>query len=447
MTKPTRTNPDLSRRGALRLGALGAAVAGAAPILAACDSTSAGGGGGGNGGGAGGGGGNDSTVRVWTWYQEQVDEWPRLKQEFEAANDGITVEIRTFGNADQYLPALQAAVTAGDVPEIFGPHVRALEYGRNGISADLNAELGAEFMADFFPSTNSAFQLDGAQYAVGWMAQTFGVFYNPDLMEAAGVQDEPETWDDLIAAAQLLRESGTTPMAFAASPATSAGDLFLPMLAQVTDDPEFYIRLDNLDGVTYEDPAVVEALTLFKRLSDEGVFQDGAAATIGDQASQLFYTEGAAMFYSGSWNPQGFVQSASPEFVDKYRIMRIPAYSPGARHWTANQAGAALGVAAESPAKEAALEFLRFIYQPDQYAQTMNNSNSMPSTQSAAEQIENEEMQLMTQWLLDGDGVPHIPFGSGSAAALDPLTAVLEQGATPEETATAMQRAVEQARG
>lgn len=450
MTRPTTPDTSaasdavpttFSRRSLLKMGSLGGVAAlGASPLLAAC-------GGSDDGGSGGGGGGGKATVRLWTWYSEQQDEWPRLISEFEAANPNIHIENRLFGTPDQYLPALAAAVSGGDVPEIFAPHVRALTYGEAGISADLNEELGEDFLSDFFQSTIDEYTLDGKQYALGWMAQTFGIFYNPDIMAAAGVQGEPETWDDLIEAAAKIHATGKEAVSISANPGTSGLDFFLPLLAQVSDDPTFYLRLDKLDGETYTDPVVVQSLALLKRLVENKVFQPGVNGTSGDQASSLFFTEGAAMNFNGSWAPQNLVQNASPEFVAKYKVMKNPALEPGAQHYTANQAGAGLAVSANSPNKDAALEFIRFLYTPEQYVQTMNNSNSMPSTKSAAKEVSNPILKQMTSWLLDGDGVPHIPFGNGSSEAAGPLANIWDGTGDPEVVAAAMQQAVENARG
>jgi ABC-type glycerol-3-phosphate transport system substrate-binding protein len=431
------TSAQLSRRTLLKWGSWSAAAVGAGPLLAAC--------GGSSGGGSAGGG--KTTVRLWTWYSQQTKEFPRLIKAFEAKHPSIRIENRLFGTPDQFLPALSAAVSGGDVPEIFAPHVRALTYGEAGVSADVKAELGADFLSDFFKSTNDEFAVGDKQYALGWMAQTFGIFYNPDLMKKAGVDGEPETWDDLIAAAGKIKKIGKSAVGVSANPSTSGLDFFLPLLAQISDDPTFYLRLDKLDGVTYQDPTVVKALALLQKIVRGGVFQPGVNGTAGDQVEQLFFTERSAMLFNGSWTPQDLVTNAPPDFVKKYKVMQTPALSSGAKHYTANQAGAGLAISETSKAKDAALEFIRFIYSPDQYSQTMNNSNSMPSTKSAAREVSNPILKLMTSWLLDGNGVPHIPFGAGSSEAGGPLANIFDDSATPEAVAKQMQTAVKNARG
>ncbi|WP_422116526.1 ABC transporter substrate-binding protein [Brachybacterium sp. UNK5269] len=430
----TSTFSSIPRRTALKYGATTTAAVAAAAGLAAC---------GGSGGGSG-----QTEVRMWSWYNEQQEVLPRVIAEFEEKNPSITVTNRLFGSPDQYLPALQAAVSGGDLPEIFAPHTRALEYGKNGISLDIKAALGADFTDQFFDSANNQYTLDGAQYGIGWMAQTFGIFYNPALLEAAGVEGEPETWDDLIAAAELLQSSGVAPLAASFNPGTSGLDFFLPLITQVTDDPTWYLSLDQgEEGFAYTSPEVVEALQLFEKIVQGNVFQDGAGATQGPEATQMFYTSLSAMLFSGSWTPQGLGQDADPEFVKSYKVMKTPAISSGQRHWTANQAGAGWAVTSDEKKQDATLEFLQFLYSDEQYSKLMNESDSMPATKAAAEKIENPIMKQMTSWLLDGDGCPHIPFGPGSSEAGGPLSNILNGSGAPEQVAQEMQEAVENARG
>lgn len=426
---------QLDRRTLLKFGLAGAGAAASASVLAACSSAS------GSSSGSG-----KATVRIWSWYTEQQKTLPAVLKAFEDKHPNITVESRIFGTPDQYLPALTAAVSGGDVPEIFAPHVRAITYGQQGISADLKKELGSSFMKNFFPAENQEYSSGDKQYAVGWEAQTFGIFYNPDIFAKAGVQGEPETWDDLIAAAQKINALGKNSVAFSANPGTSALDFFLPLITQVTNDPTYFLKLDQLEkGYTWTSDPVVQALELNDKIVKAKVFQPGTTGTSSDQANQLFYTEGSAMLFAGSWMPQALIQNAPPALVKKYKIMQTPAIKSGARHWTADQAGAGFAVSETSTAKDAALELMNYLYSDDVYSKLMNDSNSMPATQSAVARVTNPQIKLMASWL--PDGCPHIPFGAGSSAAGDPLTKLFDQNAAPTEVAKEMQAAVLNAKG
>jgi ABC-type glycerol-3-phosphate transport system substrate-binding protein len=438
---PERTTSEtvsiVSRRAVLQGGLAGVAALAAPTLLGACDSPSP------SGGGTSGG---KTTVRVWTWYNEQRDEWPKLVSEFQSANPNVVVQNRVFGDPDSYLPALQAAVSAGDPPEIFAPHVLAIEYGKAGVSANLTKDLGEDFLKDFFKSTRDEYTDAGKQYALGWMAQTFGIFYDPLLFDQAKA-DVPETWDDLKVTAAKLKAVGKLPLAVSNSPGTSGLDFFLPLITQVTDNPQLVLDLDlQRNGARWDSAPVIQALAKVDELNKAGALVPNANALQGPQAEQLLYTGKAAMLFSGSWSPQGFVQSAPAAFVKRYKVAETPAWAAGRKHWTANQAGAGLAVSNNSKNKAAALDFVKFIYEPARYTRTMNNSNSMPSTQAAGAQVANPILKQMTQWLLDGKGAAHILFGKGSSgSAANGFAALMGGQSTPEQTGKAIQAAVEQA--
>lgn len=384
-------------------------------------------------------------LAMWSWYTEQEQEFPLLDEEFNSSHEGIRMQTRVYG-LNEYLQVLEAAVAGGIAPDIFGPHVRAVEYGLAGQTIDMNAVMDEEFMSQFFPGTRRQFSAGDAQYAVGWMAQTFGFFYNPPMFEAAGLDSTPTTWDELIEMAAEIKAAGMIPWAFNEADKWLGADFFLPLITQVTDDPDLMYDLDEhtKEGVSWDSEPVIEALALIDRLVKAEVFQEGVVGTNWDQSTALFYGGRAAMFFAGSWVPQGIVQNASPEFAQTYRLFKTPAWTAGARHWCGNQAGAAWSINAKGHVDEA-VEFLKWLYEPDRYARTMNNTLSMPSTEGAAELVEDPIMKEMTSWL--PDGAPHILFGKGSWDAVsNGVQAVFAQQLTPAEAAAQIEADVVAAR-
>lgn len=389
-----------------------------------------------------------TTIKLWTWYTQQQKQFPELAQQFQEMNPNVSVQVRTFGNLNSYAPALQSAVAAGETPDIFGPSELALTYGQQGIALDLKAALGASFLSDFFSATNQEYTLGHKQYGIGWMAQTFGFFYNPALLKKAGVSF-PETWADLIEIAPALNKSGVIPLGLCADPSNSAADFWCPMVTQVTNDPTLMLKLDALTepGVTWNSKPVIEAFAMLQKLAQAGVFSPNALSTQWGDLEVLLYTGKAAMIYGGSWMPPDFLGEAPASFNDSYQVGPYPAWSPGAKHWCANQAGAGLSVSAKSPNVEVALDFLKFLYEPKRYAATMNASNSMPSTASAVPLIKNPKIRTMTSWLTGGNGCPHILFGVGSSTSAGNAAIDILQGELSPKTAAAQVEAqVKQAR-
>jgi len=426
---------QISRRALLRAGAgTGAVLAGAS--LFGCGS-----------GSSAGSNGGKATIRMWSWYTEDATAFPKLIAEYEASHPKVTIDNRIidFGS---YTPALESAVSAGNVPEIFAPNVLAVSYGRAGIALELKRALGESFLSQFFESTNAEYSDGANQYGLGWEAQTFGIFYNPQLFKKAKI-DIPETWDDLIATVEPLKRAGLICCAFNGTPSASVADFFLPLITQVTNNPELVIELDRLTGAgkSWNIPPVVDALAMVKKVFDADVFNPGALATQTTSEEEMFFTGKAAMNWEGSWMPADLLTTAPKSFLDTYDVFPNPAWTPGARHWTPNQAGSGWSVSAKSPYVEEALAFLKWLYEPARYAKVMNETASMPSTKAAAPLVSNPIVRKMTSYLTDGDGCPHILMGVGSeTAAGNGAVAVIQGSVTPAQGAAQIQAAVEQAR-
>jgi ABC-type glycerol-3-phosphate transport system substrate-binding protein len=324
--------------------------------------------------------------------------------DFEAKNPNIKIDLQIKSDVEgAYLPALLAGAAGGDLPEIYAPHVHSVEFGQKGLGADLLKELGADFMADFFPSANSMFLDKGAQYAVGWMAQTMGFYYDPDLFAKAGITGEPETWDDMIAASNQIKSkiSGNLGMMQAANNGFSVNDLWFPMITGFSNDPVTVQQLDTHQA-KWTDKPVADALALYRKTLDGGLWQNGQTGM--DQVACLnaLYAGKGAAFYSGSWNPGRIYKDAPPDLVKRLKIMKTPAVAAGGRHWTGNSAGAAFSVANKSPNKDAALTFMKYLYSPEVYAWTMSQSVSLPATKSGAAQVTDPIIKTMASWLPDG---------------------------------------------
>lgn len=389
--------------------------------------------------------GGKHTISVWTWYGNQgMPNNTPLAKEFEKAHPDVKVNIRTFGSTTDYAPALAAAVAAGKTPDIFGPSFSAISYGQQGVALDLKKALGSKFLSQFFQADNDQFSDGDKQYAVGFNAQSFGLYYDPTVLAKIGIT-VPQTWDELIADVPKIKAAGYIPLTVPASPSYGLSDFVAPLITQASDDPTLLLKIDaQKDGKNWKDPAVVSAISKFQDLVKAGVFGSGELSVTYPIAEQLLTTGKTAFLWDGSWVPADLAAS-SPNF--KYEVAQNPAWADGAKHWTPDQAGAALSVSATSSDMKDTLAFLKFIYQANRYSTTLNAANAMPATISAAKQVSDPHVKTMTSWLVDGLGAPHILYGAGSESGLsDALVAVYEGKMTPTAAAASIQAAVDKAK-
>ena len=392
-----------------------------------------------------GGSTGDRTISVWTWYGNQgMPNNTPLAAEFEKANPGVKVNIRTFGSTTDYAPALAAAVAAGKTPDIFGPSFSAISYGQKGVALDVKKALGEDFLSQFFQADNDQFSDGDKQYGIGWNAQSFGLYYDPTVLAKIGIS-VPETWDDLIADAPKIKAAGYIPLTVPSSPSYGLADFVAPLITQASDDPTLLLKIDaQQDGKDWKDPSVVAAIDKFQKMVNGGVFDSGLLSVTYPIAEQLLTTGKTAFLWDGSWVPAD-LKASSPNFA--YEVAQNPAWTTGAKHWTGDQAGASLSVSATSKDMKDTLAFIKFIYQKDRYSKTLNAAQAMPATKAAAAAVADPHVKTMTSWLVDGLGAPHILYGAGSESGLsDALVDIVEGKTTPTAAAAAIQSAVDKAK-
>jgi ABC-type glycerol-3-phosphate transport system substrate-binding protein len=434
------TSAGPSRRAVLRGAGLLGAAAVAGPALAACSSSSP---------SAGSGGSNTGSITFWHWEPSFQAPFAKAIASYEAAHPGVKVTQRMipFG---PYSSALQAALVGGNPPDIFFPEVLTLSLAKAGQTLDLKKELGSNFISQFYPSDNAQSVYQGGQYGVPWISQIFLLYYNKKILAAAGV-NPPQTWADVRQIAPIIRsKTGAIPLAVQGNPNNVLADFMLPMVTQAGNDPSEVLKLDALTapGATWETPNVVAAFQNIIELVNGKVFDPGVLAATQDGAYASYTSGKAAMLFSGSFFLPVLHTTATQSFIaNEFAFTKLPAWSPGARHWAGDQAGDVLAVSSKSKSPQVALDFIKYLYQPQRYVAMCNQTANMPSTVAGGPQISDPNLRKMASWLAAGDGCPHILFGQGSFAAVSNTTTAVFQGKyTASQAAAAVQSSVTQAR-
>ena len=126
----------------------------------------------------------------------------KIVDAFQAANPGITVDVKTMPYADYYT-ALQTDIAGGTAADVFD-----VEYATYGAMADSGAlaELKGVDAASYKSSLLQAYQRASKQYALPSSFSTVVLFYNKDLFDKAKVAYPTASWtwaDEKAAAAKL----------------------------------------------------------------------------------------------------------------------------------------------------------------------------------------------------------------------------------------------------
>ncbi|MFI8524932.1 ABC transporter substrate-binding protein [Promicromonospora sukumoe] len=169
---------------------------------------------------SGGGSAADGTVRLQ--MVESLTNPARtalireLLDEFEAENAGVTVDLVSppTDQADQKLQQMLQSGRGVDVLEVRDSTVGA--FSNNGWLHDLSDD--ATTWAGWDDLTDNAQAVtaeDGARYYVPYGFYGLSLFYRTDLVETAGFDGPPASWEDLLEQASAIQDPGQNTYGYA----------------------------------------------------------------------------------------------------------------------------------------------------------------------------------------------------------------------------------------
>lgn len=142
------------------------------------------------------------TLTLSGWSLETTPEFQVLADGFHEANPNVTVELVEYDPAE-YNTLLTADLGAGSGPDIITQ--KEVKFVPVFVDGEQLLDVSDVELPDGLGGVDS-YTVDGVQYAVPYRQDSWVLFYNQDLFDAAGV-DYPDgswTWDDYDAAAEAL---------------------------------------------------------------------------------------------------------------------------------------------------------------------------------------------------------------------------------------------------
>ncbi|MEE4277277.1 MAG: extracellular solute-binding protein [Halieaceae bacterium] len=208
----------------------------------------------------------DTELRWWTTQgaPAQLRAYRSQIAAFERSNPGIRVALEPLSD-EGYAAQLAAAFASGQVPDLVThlPSFSVQNYYAQGLVEPFDEVIEAIGPDSYYPGANEVFRAaDGHYVATGIGNSAVNILWlRQDLMQRAGVERIPETWDELRAALSRLHGRGIygTALPYGRNSATSlvfigfihgaGGQVFTPDLEVAIDSPatrdalEFYREL------------------------------------------------------------------------------------------------------------------------------------------------------------------------------------------------------------
>lgn len=224
-----------------------------------------------------------------------------IKKLEEEENIIIDAQIVPDGEA---LNMIKMKLNSGQAPDIIDYNVPAIydiidpaEY-----FADMTGE---EWTQRLMIPDNVTFKHDGKIYGFPFLSVpgTHGFIYNKDVFEAAGVTEEPTTWDELLEACEKIKATGVTPIYMPKDswvPQILMTDNFAKILG--SEGAQYFADRVMKNEIRWTDvPEFAEVIDKYLSLYQKGYVNDNFASAIYDDAIAAIANGSAAMHFNGDF--------------------------------------------------------------------------------------------------------------------------------------------------
>jgi multiple sugar transport system substrate-binding protein len=293
-------------------------------------------------------------------HPDDAKFWEEMKTQFEAAHPDIELNPTFFDWAqmDAQLTAGYASDAPADV--VYLVDLVLAKFGNAGQVADITAQVNdaawATEKAAIAPFTWDVTKVADKQIGVGVLGAAFGIFYNIDLFEAAGITEFPKTRDELVEVAKALTTDEVWGFQFRDSFPDYAhwdwlpyvhndgGDVMTPDLTAQALSPAAGAATQWLSDARMVHKISPEAGAYQWLTGNQPLFQAGRIAILHDEYPT-----------ANVWE----LESSPNKVPFKLGVAQAPATTEGGDQTTMGNFGYA-SISEKSPAKEAAWEFIKW---------------------------------------------------------------------------------------
>ncbi|MFI5896100.1 extracellular solute-binding protein [Actinoplanes sp. NPDC051513] len=355
------------------------------------------------------GGKPGSAKKIRWWHIANTDPmlsaWAQMAHQFEAAHPGVKFEITPLEN-EAFKTKLTTVVQAGDPPDIFhtwGGGV-LFQQADAGMVKDITADVGA-WKGTLIPTALDAYTNGGKTYASAVDTGMVGFWYNKELFDRAGVSTPPATWADYLEAVRKLKAAKITPIALAGKEKWP-GHYYWAYLA---------MRVAGLDALrqagadkNFNTPDFVAAGDRLAELVALQPFQTGYLAAGYSTADGQAATMGngkAAMELMGQWAPvvERDNSAGKKGLGGKLGFFTFPAVDGGKGKIT-DAFGGGGGFAVGKDAPPEAIEFLKFIAQPENARIEAKTAGVLPVVKAAQDAVTDPNLKLVGDTMVNSTG-------------------------------------------
>ena len=308
-------------------------------------------------------GGGAENVRFYLSKPEAIPYFRDLISDYNATHDDVNVILDSSSN-------LQAGFLRGNPPDLglLNYNMEMARFMERGALSDLSDMPEADrILPEVQDLVDQYATYPGRTSVLPYSVMAASVIYNKQIFEEQGLE-VPQTYDELIAVCDKLTAAGITPFyATLKDPWTVAQGWFDYTVGGEVDVADFYDKLNDLGAEVGPDSPVsfektfAEPVDRMKDLIDNYTNADAASKAYGD--GNLAFAQGqAAMYLQGPW-AFGEIAKTDPDL--DLGTFPLPMTDDPEDLEVRVNIDLAAWIPEASQSKEAAREFLAYLFQKD----------------------------------------------------------------------------------
>jgi len=316
------------------------------------------------------------TVIMPRHEMDLVGMWERQTEQFEEET-GIDVEFIQMSwdeVANKVLTDLAAGGGTYDVIEFDNGWVS--QFAATGWLEPLNDYADQAYLDALLPGLLSTFSNDGDVLGIPWNNDTRFFFYNERMLNEAGIETPPRTWDEVVEQATALQEQG-----IAESPVTD----YWNQEWALANSFAFYLYsfgtsyFDDAANITIDEPQAVAALQFMVDMLREHEIVTRSAVTLSQEAAaDLLYRGTSAFFFQGPPVTKNYADDpARSQVVDEVVAAEwLPAVDADTQ--ATLTLPEAFAIPASSRNKDAAWRYIEYMISPERDRERAVALGSLP---------------------------------------------------------------------
>lgn len=366
-----------------------------------------------------------ANVTIWYYWETEGHQKAlnHIVEEFNGSQKEVQVQAKYVPFAD-FKKQLSIGASADELPDlVILDNPDHASYAAMGIFADLTDRFD---VSTYYKGPVDSCTLDGRLYGVPFGSNDLLLFYNEDMLKAAGC-DVPTTWEELLTTAKACTTDTVSGFAHCSLQNEEGTFNFLP-----------WVWSTGATAYEINSEGGIKALDMVKKMVDSGAMTKEAINwTQGDTMNQ-FISGNLAMMVNGTWQIPTMRQEA-PEL--KWNVAPIPMDKQQA----SGLGGENYGVIAGGN-EEGAVRFLEFATREDNCIYLMNAMGYISSNSQIAEkQFKGDPVyEAFVEEMKYANARGPLPEWPDISDAISlAFNEVITGAATPEEAAAKAQSAID----